>query len=161
MQRANYQHGRIELQYGALATTITGHVTGGTAQGSLCTGVWTRCRLYESLLSNRGKNPNVANDFRNCEIRYGANLFHFFSTQTDAFPTLLEDDNNTLDYYGVSDGAEILMEETDATEKDREFKSSVEERDRKIAEQEREFCAMQELQRQSNGTVRTADILGK
>jgi hypothetical protein len=46
----------------------------------------------------------------------------------------LEDDNNTLDYYGVSDGAEILMEEMDATEKDRESKRSAEERDRKIFE---------------------------
>ena len=106
-------------------------------------------------------NLNVTNDLRNCGIRYCANLFHFFSTQTDAFPTELEDDNNTLDYYGLSDGAEILMEEIDATKKDREFKSSAEERDRKIAEQERAFCAMQELQRQSNGTVRTADMLGK
>jgi hypothetical protein len=88
-------------------------------------------------------------------------FFHFFLTQTDAFPTELEDDNNTLDYYGVSDGAEILMEEMDATEKDRESKRSAEERDRKIAEQEREVFAMQELQRQSNGTVRTADMFSK
>lgn len=36
-----------------------------------------------------------------------------FRNEGDAFPIELDDDENTLGYYGVSDGAEILMNEVD------------------------------------------------
>eukprot|EP01083_Nonionella_stella_P227466 807031_1 len=36
-----------------------------------------------------------------------------FRVEGDAFPSEMDDDENTLAFYGVSDGAEILMNEVD------------------------------------------------
>jgi hypothetical protein len=64
----------------------------------------------------------------------------------------LDNDDNTLNYYGVCDGAEILMNEIDLDAQRRESKRLAEEQERKMAEQERDVAAMQELKRQSKGS---------
>ena len=66
----------------------------------------------------------------------------------DAFPTELDDDDNPLDFYGVCDGAEILMNQLDLKAQNQEANQLAEEQERKIAQQEREICALKELQRQ-------------
>ena len=42
------------------------------------------------------------------------------TTQFDAFPIELDDDEHTLTYYGVSDGATIFMNEIDPEEEKRQ-----------------------------------------
>lgn len=69
--------------------------------------------------------------------------------QGDAFPLELDNDVNDLKYYGVCDGAEILMNEVDVQARQRESQRLMEEQERKIAEQEHEVTAMQELQRKN------------
>ena len=67
--------------------------------------------------------------------------------QSDAFPTELDDDENTLDYYGVVDGGEILMNEIDIVEQARETERRSKQQEEMIRQQEREACAIQELNR--------------
>lgn len=43
-----------------------------------------------------------------------------FRSEGDAFPIELDDDENTLGYYGVRDGAEILMNEVDVSARNQE-----------------------------------------
>jgi len=46
---------------------------------------------------------------------YDFNMVHSHGVaQDDPFPIALDDDENPLSYYGVSDGTEILMNEVDA-----------------------------------------------
>lgn len=72
-----------------------------------------------------------------------------FTFQGDAFPAELDNDDNTLNYYGVCDGAEILMNEVDVEARERESRRLLEEQERKIAEQEHEVTVMQELQKKA------------
>ena len=60
---------------------------------------------------------------------------HYF-TKGDAFPTELHDVENTLAYYGVSDGAEILMNEIDVKAVKIEDVKKTEMRDQLAREQE-------------------------
>ena len=77
--------------------------------------------------------------------------------QNDAFPTELDDDEHTLSYYGVSDGAEILMNEIDLDARQRDEARMAEEHNQRVAEQERNARALQELQR-TEGRARTLAI---
>lgn len=70
-----------------------------------------------------------------------------FRTEDDPFPTELDDDDNPLSYYGVGDGAEILMNEIDLEAKRREEAREAEEYNKRVSEQERVVTALQELQR--------------
>ena len=67
--------------------------------------------------------------------------------QSDAFPTELDDDENPLDFYGVCDGSEILMNEVDMIARQEESRQIAEAQERKITEQERHISARNELQR--------------
>ena len=72
-------------------------------------------------------------------------------TEADAFPVELDNDGNNLNYYGVCDGAEILMNEIDLDAQRLETKRLEEEMERKMEEQERDAAAMQELKRKNKG----------
>ena len=76
-----------------------------------------------------------------------------FRTEADAFPLELADDSNSLKYYGVCDGAEILMNEVDIEAKMLEAQRLQEIQTQKIVQQERDATAMQELQRQNKSTL--------
>lgn len=76
-----------------------------------------------------------------------------FRTEADAFPLELADDSNSLKYYGVCDGAEILMNEVDIEAKMLEAQRLEEIQTQKIVQQERDATAMQELQRQNKSTL--------
>ena len=56
--------------------------------------------------------------------------------QGDAFPSELDDDENTLAYYGVRDNAQILMNEIDTKTKSVEEKKRAKEQKQNIEEQE-------------------------
>ena len=88
-----------------------------------------------------------------CSRAFGLNielqLLHFRS-EGDAFPTELDDDENTIGYYGVSDGAEILMNEIDLEAIQREEKNRSDMHERRIDEQEKATNAMQALQKSNH-----------
>jgi len=60
----------------------------------------------------------------------------FFSFQGDDLPSPMDDDENTLAYYGVNDGAEILMNEINVKAQKAEDAKRKEARKREIEEQE-------------------------
>ena len=62
--------------------------------------------------------------------------------QGDAFPNELDDDENTLAYYGVNDGSEILMNEIDLKVQEDEERKKINLRNQKIKEQERHSNAL-------------------
>ena len=64
-------------------------------------------------------------------------------TQGDPFPTELDDDEHTLDYYGISDGAEVLMNEIDVEARDKEQSKEREMHEQRINQQERSISALQ------------------
>jgi hypothetical protein len=59
----------------------------------------------------------------------------------------LDDDENTLSYYGVNDGAEILMNEVDLDANQREAARSNKAHEQRILEQEQKASAIQELKK--------------
>jgi Ubiquitin-like domain len=79
------------------------------------------------------------------------------SLQDDPFPIELDDDEHTLSYYGVCDGADILMNEVDLVARQRDEARMVEEHNQRLTEQERDARALQELQR-TESKVRTLAI---
>ena len=71
------------------------------------------------------------------------------TTQSDAFPVELDQEDNTLEYYGVCDGAEILMNEIDLEARQKEAERQAQEQMRKVEEQERDATALQAMTRQN------------
>jgi hypothetical protein len=71
-----------------------------------------------------------------------------FRMSTDAFPVAMDDDENTLAYYGVSDGAEILMNEQDVQQKEKEAQQELVDR---MEQQELELNNFQERQKRQGG----------
>ena len=63
-----------------------------------------------------------------------------------AFPTELDDDENPLSYYGVTDGSEILMNEIDFEADRREEERAMRRQEERIGEQERAATALQAAQ---------------
>ena len=69
-------------------------------------------------------------------------------TKTDAFPTELDNDDNNLNYYGVCDGAEILMNEIDLESKRIEDRRLKEQQEEKIRQEERNIkIKMEEMKK--------------
>lgn len=70
-----------------------------------------------------------------------------FRMEGDGFPTELDDDENTIGYYGVNDGAEILMNEMDlnAIRSDNQNKAKM--LQKRIDQQEQASNVLQAMQR--------------
>ena len=56
--------------------------------------------------------------------------------QVDPFPTKLDDADHTLAYYGITDGAEILVNKIDVEAHEKERARQSEEHNRRVEEQE-------------------------
>jgi hypothetical protein len=69
--------------------------------------------------------------------------------QADAFPVELDNDENTLSYYGVCDGAQILMNEIDLEARRRDMERLSIEQDQRILQQEQDVIAMQEIKQRN------------
>jgi hypothetical protein len=82
-------------------------------------------------------------------------MLHFRS-EGDPFPTELDDNENTIGYYGVSDGAEILMNEIDLEAIKRDDKNKAELHKRRIDEQEHASNALQAIQKSDRRAHLTA-----
>ena len=85
-----------------------------------------------------------------CSKAFGLDIEHqilHFRSEGDAFPIELDDDEHTIGYYGVSDGAEILMNEIDLEAIKRQDKAKAELLERRIEEQEEASNALQALQK--------------
>lgn len=67
--------------------------------------------------------------------------------KNDPFPTELDDADYTLAYYGVPDGAEILVNEIDVEAKERERARQTEDHIRRVKELEQHVTIMQALQK--------------
>ena len=103
------------------------NVTIRSMAASSCSTETLRRRLPGSLAVGRVKIL--------CSRAFGLDVdlqtLHFRSGDgADAFPTELDDDDNALSYYGVTDGAEILMNEIDVEARKRD-----EEREKALQEQ--------------------------
>mmetsp|Transcript_8041 Transcript_8041/g.19802 ORF Transcript_8041/g.19802 Transcript_8041/m.19802 type:complete len:280 (+) Transcript_8041:2-841(+) len=70
-----------------------------------------------------------------------------FRIENDPFPTELDDADHTLSYYGVTDGAEILVNEIDIEAREREKAQKTEEHDRRVEEQEQHVTVLQSMQK--------------
>jgi len=86
-----------------------------------------------------------------CSRAFGLDVdlqtLHFRSGDgAEAFPTELDDDENALSYYGVADGAEILMNEVDVEARRRDAEREKALQDQRIEEQERTATALQAAQ---------------
>jgi Leucine-rich repeat (LRR) protein len=78
-------------------------------------------------------------------LDYDLISLRFRSDAQDSLPVEMEDDDKTLDYYGLCDGAEILMNEIDISARSVNLRKKQEDHDQRIAEQNRTITAMKEL----------------
>lgn len=74
----------------------------------------------------------------------------FRRSTADAFPEAMDCDDHTLHYYGVPDGAEILMNEIDLEAVAREQEHSTQLLTQRVDQQERELHEFQERQKRAN-----------
>jgi len=59
----------------------------------------------------------------------------------------LDDADHTLAYYGVTDGAEILVNEIDVDAREREKARQTEEHNQRVEEQEQHVAVLQSMQK--------------
>jgi hypothetical protein len=69
-----------------------------------------------------------------------------FRAEGDPFPSELDDAEHSLFYYGVNDGAEILVNEVDVEALEREKARQLEDHNRRIKEQEQHVTVLQSMQ---------------
>lgn len=101
-----------------------------------------RKRLPRSLKIGRIKTM-CAKYFR---VDIDLQMLHF-RAEGDPFPTELEDTEHSLFYYGVSDGAEILVNEIDVVAVEREKARQANDHSRRVEEHERHVTALQSIQK--------------
>jgi len=76
-----------------------------------------------------------------------------FRIENDPFPTEMNDDDHTLAYYGVTDGAEILVNEVDVEAQEREKIRQSEEHNKRVKEQEQHVAVIQSMQKNEQRMV--------
>lgn len=101
-----------------------------------------RKRLPRSLKVSRIKTM-CAKYFR---VDVDLQMLHF-RAEGDPFPTELDDAEHSLFYYGVNDGAEILVNEIDVEALSREKAREVDDHSRRVKEQERHVTVLQSMQK--------------
>ena len=101
-----------------------------------------RKRLPRSLQVGRIKTM-VARYFR---VDIDLQMLHF-RAEGDPFPSELDDAENSLFYYGVNDGAEILVNEVDIEALEREKARQLEDHSRRVKEQEQHVTVLQSMQK--------------
>jgi len=70
-----------------------------------------------------------------------------FRAEGDPFPTELDDAEHSLFYYGVNDGAEILVNEIDVEALEREKARVMEDHSRRVKEQEQHVTVLQSMKK--------------
>ena len=87
---------------------------------------------------------------------------HDLHNQNDPFPTELDDADHTLAYYGVSDGAEILMNEIDVEAREREKARKAAEHICRMEEQEKHVAVIQSMQkREQHVNLAASEIISQ
>lgn len=82
-------------------------------------------------------------------------------SKNDPFPNELDDADYTLAYYGVPDGAEILVNEIDTEARERERVRQSEEHIRRMKEHEQHVSIMiKAMQKNDNRSIPVSDMLG-
>ena len=101
-----------------------------------------RKRLPRSLKIGRIKTM-CAKYFR---VDIDLQMLHF-RAEGDPFPSELDDAENSLFYYGVNDGAEILVNEIDVDAVEREKARELEDHRRRVIEQEQHVTIVQSMKK--------------
>ncbi len=101
-----------------------------------------RKRLPRSLKVGRIKTM-CAKYFR---VDIDLQMLHF-RAEGDPFPSELDDAEHSLFYYGVNDGAEILVNEVDVDALEREKARQLEDHSRRVKEQEQHVTVLQSMQK--------------
>ena len=89
-----------------------------------------------------------------CARQFGLDMdlqtLHFRRSAAAAFPEAMDCDDHTLHYYGVPDGAEILMNEIDLEAAAREQHLAARQLEERADQQERELHDCHERQKRAN-----------
>ena len=101
-----------------------------------------RKRLPRSLKVGRIKTM-CAKYFR---VDIDLQMLHF-RAEGDPFPSELDDADHSLFYYGVNDGAEILVNEIDVEALEREKARELEDHSRRVKEQEQHVTVLQSMKK--------------
>ena len=101
-----------------------------------------RKRLPRSLKVGRIKTM-CAKYFR---VDIDLQMLHF-RAEDDPFPSELDDAEHSLFYYGVNDGAEILVNEIDVEALEREKARQLEDHSRRVKEQEQHVTVLQSMKK--------------
>lgn len=101
-----------------------------------------RKRLPRSLKVGRIKTM-CAKYFR---VDIDLQMLHF-RAEGDPFPTELDDAEHSLFYYGVNDGAEILVNEIDVEALEKEKSRMLEDHSRRVKEQEQHVTVLQSMKK--------------
>ena len=101
-----------------------------------------RKRLPRSLKVGRIKTM-CAKYFR---VDIDLQMLHF-RAEGDPFPSELDDAEHSLFYYGVNDGAEILVNEIDVEALEREKARELEDHSRRVKEQEQHVTVLQSMKK--------------
>jgi hypothetical protein len=73
-------------------------------------------------------------------------ILHYTSAASGGMLTALDDDENTLSYFGIVDGAEIFMNEVDLKAKEKEEKRKEEKFESEVVRQEESVNTLREIQ---------------
>ena len=79
------------------------------------------------------------------DIDYDLICLRFITDKEDGLPVEMDDDCKTLDYYGLCDGAEILVDEIDFHARALDTKNNDKELEKRMMEMDRNISAMQNV----------------
>ena len=108
----------------------------------------------EPLLRRLPTQLTVAKVKALCARQFGLDrdwqTLHCRKSPDDGFPECLDCNDQTLAYYGVPDGAELLMDELNVVEQQRTAVAEAQQQLERVQEQERELYAFRERQKRAN-----------
>jgi hypothetical protein len=123
---------------GNLATSIY-NITIKSMAASSCTMEPVVRRLPGTMNVERMK----AMCSRTFDVDYDLIRLRFRTDQANALPIEMEEDSKTLDYYGLCDGAEVLVDEVDLRARALDSKRNDEELEERILEHDRTIAVLQ------------------
>jgi hypothetical protein len=85
---------------------------------------------------------------RTFNVDYDLIRLRFRTDNADSFPIEMEEDSKTLDYYGLCDGAEVLVDEVDLRARALDSKRNEEQLEERILEHDRSIAVLQNAKTQ-------------
>mmetsp|Transcript_2947 Transcript_2947/g.8036 ORF Transcript_2947/g.8036 Transcript_2947/m.8036 type:complete len:602 (-) Transcript_2947:50-1855(-) len=125
---------------GTLATSVY-NVTIKSMAASSCTMEPIVRRLPGTMTVERMK----ALCSRTFDVDFDLVCLRFHTDKADSFPIEMDEDDRTLDYYGLCDGAEVLVDEVDVRARELDAKRNDEDLEKRMSELDRSIKAMQNV----------------